>query len=111
MRKLLFLLPGTTQQFFAGGLTAELKTLKLAQQICQAQMVTYRQREKETLFLDDVLSDNQYKDCIFVVSWGFDVPKLIQKLAIAQRFTTPIAAAMASPYQRAYPLSPLAAIP
>ncbi|PZO46460.1 MAG: glycosyltransferase [Phormidesmis priestleyi] len=80
MRKLLFLLPGTTQQFFAGGLTAELKTLRLAQQLCDAAVVTYRQREKDTLFLADVLLDNQYRDCIFVVSWGFDVPRLIRRL-------------------------------
>ncbi|MEN8443928.1 MAG: glycosyltransferase family 1 protein, partial [Cyanobacteria bacterium J06555_13] len=64
MRKLLFLLPGTTKQFFAGGLTAELNTLRLAQQICEAQAVTYRQREKDTPFLEDVLADGRYQDCI-----------------------------------------------
>ncbi|MEL7353619.1 MAG: glycosyltransferase [Cyanobacteria bacterium P01_A01_bin.116] len=80
MRKLLFLLPGTTKQFFAGGLTAELNTLKLAQHICDAEVVTYRQPEKDTLFLDEVLASKQYQDCIFVVSWGFDVPKLIKKI-------------------------------
>ncbi len=80
MRKLLFLLPGTTKAFFAGGLTAELNTLRLTQQICEAAVVTYRQREKDTLFLDDVLKDRQYQSCIFVVSWGFDVPKLIKQI-------------------------------
>jgi len=85
MRKLLFLLPGTTKAFFAGGLTAELATLKLAQQICEAEVVTYRQREEGTLFLDDLLSDNRRShepptNCIFVVSWGFDVPKLLKKI-------------------------------
>ncbi len=80
MRKLLFLLPGTTQRFFAGGLTAELKALNLVQQICAAEVVTYRQREKETLFLDDVLSENRDHSHIFVVSWGFDVPKLIKRI-------------------------------
>ena len=80
MRKLLFLLPGTTQQFFAGGLTAELKTLKLAQQICDADIVTYRQVEKDRLFLNQVLADPRYQDCIFVISWGFDVPRLIERL-------------------------------
>lgn len=83
MRKLLFLLPGTTQKFFAGGLTAELQTLKLAQQICDAEVVTYRQREKDTLFVDDVLQDrsvNGPNQTIFVVSWGFDVPKLLKKI-------------------------------
>ncbi|MGB3295133.1 MAG: glycosyltransferase [Phormidesmis sp.] len=80
MRKLLFLLPGTTSQFFAGGLTAELKTIKLAQQICEAEVITYRQRENNVLFLDDVLAEPHYQDCIFVVSWGFDVPTLIRRI-------------------------------
>ncbi len=83
MRKLLFLLPGTTERFFAGGLTAELNTLKLARQICAAEIVTYRQRETDTLFLDDLLSASKHqtdRGCIFVVSWGFDVPKLIRRL-------------------------------
>ncbi|MGC1308683.1 MAG: glycosyltransferase [Phormidesmis sp.] len=80
MRKLLFLLPGTTKQFFSGGLTAELKTLKLAKTICEATVVTYRQREKDTPFLEDVLLDKGYQDCIFVMSWGFDVPKLIRQI-------------------------------
>ncbi|MBE9064669.1 glycosyltransferase [cf. Phormidesmis sp. LEGE 11477] len=80
MRKLLFLLPGTTKQFFAGGLTAELNTLRLAQQICEAEVVTYRQREPGILFLDDLLSVPPDRRCIFVVSWGFDVPKLLKRL-------------------------------
>ncbi|KPQ36931.1 MAG: Glycosyltransferase [Phormidesmis priestleyi Ana] len=83
MRKLLFLLPGTTKQFFAGGLTAELKTLRLAQQVCEAAVVTYRQREKDTLFLDDVLKEPlgaSGQHYIFVVSWGFDVPRLIRRI-------------------------------
>lgn len=80
LRKLLFLLPGTTKRFFAGGLTAELNTLRLAQQICEAEVVTYRQKEEGTLFLDDVLVDRNYTESIFVVSWGFDVPKLFQRI-------------------------------
>ncbi|MGD1865639.1 MAG: glycosyltransferase [Phormidesmis sp.] len=80
MRKLFFLLPGTTKAFFAGGLTAELQTLKLAQQICDAEVVTYRQKEENTLFLDDLLARSRDDNAIFIVSWGFDVPKLIKRL-------------------------------
>lgn len=84
LRKLYFLVPGTTQGFYGGGLFAELQTVQLAQQICDAQVVTYRQRESEHLFIDDVLqqlSDSgQSNQAIFVVSWGFDVPKLLKKL-------------------------------
>lgn len=50
MRKLYFLVPGMGGKFACGGLWAELKTLNLAKQVCDADVVTYRQREKETLF-------------------------------------------------------------
>jgi hypothetical protein len=81
MRKLYFLLPGTTGKFACGGLWAELKTLKLAQQICEAEIVTYRQREDNSLFLADLLSADLRPDqSIFVVSWGFDVAKLLPQL-------------------------------
>ncbi|MBT9315015.1 glycosyltransferase [Leptothoe spongobia] len=80
MRKLYFLLPGTTRSFFCGGLFAELNTLNLAQQICKAEVVTYRQREENHPFIDDLLPQENLRDCIFVVSWGFDVPKQLKKL-------------------------------
>ncbi|ASC73759.1 hypothetical protein XM38_047310 [Halomicronema hongdechloris C2206] len=80
MRTLYFLLPGTYGRFACGGLWAELKTLNLAQQICTAAVVTYRQREKDTLFLEDVLARSELEDVIFVLSWGFDVPKLARQL-------------------------------
>ncbi|OKH30293.1 glycosyltransferase, partial [Calothrix sp. HK-06] len=80
MRKLYFLLPGTDAKFICGGLFAELKTLSIAQTICDAEVVTYRQREPDKLFLDDVLKASSLEDVIFVVSWGFDVPKLAPSL-------------------------------
>ncbi len=80
-RSLLFLVPGTTKRFFCGGLVAELKAMRLAQQVCQAEVVTYREREENTLFLPDVLREGVRDDRIFVVSWGFDVPTLVKQLA------------------------------
>ena len=80
MRKLYFLLPGTKGQFGGGGLWAELKTIQLAQKICDARIVTYKQREENNLFLADLLNTVNTNECIFVVNWGFDVPKLIYKL-------------------------------
>ena len=80
MRKLYFLVPGTHGQFACGGLWAELKTLQLAKQVCDASVVTYRQREKDKLFLDDLLQKGRLNDVIFVISWGFDVVKLVPKL-------------------------------
>ena len=84
MRKLYFLIPGTTDRFACGGLWAELKTLRLAQQICLAEAVTYRQREADKPFLEDVLKQPDLENAIFVVSWGFDVPKLVKKLKSLQ---------------------------
>lgn len=80
MRKLYFLLPGTTGKFGGGGLWAELKTCALAQQVCAAEVVTYRQREVDRLFLADMLPENNPQESIFIIGWGFDVPKLIPKL-------------------------------
>ncbi len=80
MRKLYFLLPGTDGKFACGGLWAELKTLNLAQQVCSADVVTYRQRESGKLFLDELLKKNNLDDVIFVISWGFDVAQLVAKL-------------------------------
>ena len=79
-RKLLFLLPGTTKKYFCGGLVAEMKAMKLAQQVTAAAIVTYRQREPDKLFLPDLLAAGPRSNQIFVVSWGFDVPKLVRQL-------------------------------
>ncbi len=81
MRQLYFLVPGTSGKFRCGGLWAELNTLDLAKQVCAAELVTYRQREPESLFLEDLLQSEQGNNAIFVVSWGFDVAKLIPRLA------------------------------
>ena len=80
MRKLYFLLPGTTGKFGGGGLWAELNTCNLAQQVCEAEVVTYRKQESEHLFLADLLPQCQPESTIFVIGWGFDVPKLIPQL-------------------------------
>ncbi len=84
MRKLYFLVPGTGNKFACGGLWAELKTLALAQQVCHAEVVTYRQREKDTLFLDDLLQGQNLDDVIFIMSWGFDIAELAAKLKGSQ---------------------------
>jgi glycosyltransferase involved in cell wall biosynthesis len=81
MRQLYFLLPGTTSAFACGGLWAELKTVELARQVCAAAVVTYRQREPHNLFLADLLQNpRSLQNCIFVMSWGFDVAKLAPRL-------------------------------
>jgi glycosyltransferase involved in cell wall biosynthesis len=56
VRKLYFLVPGTGGKF------------------------AYRQREKGTPFLDDLLKEKNLDNFIFVISWGFDVAKLAARL-------------------------------
>lgn len=80
MRKLYFLVPGTGKKFACGGLFAELKAFELAKKVCSCEVVTYREKETDNLFLDNVLKQNNLDDVIFVISWGFDVPKLAKKL-------------------------------
>ncbi|AUT04008.1 glycosyltransferase [Nostoc sp. CENA543] len=80
MRKLYFLVPGTGGKFACGGLWAELKAFKLAQQVCIAEVVTYRQREPDKPFLDDLLQEPNLDNAIFVISWGFDIAQLAKKL-------------------------------
>ncbi|WP_009630834.1 glycosyltransferase [Synechocystis sp. PCC 7509] len=80
MRTLYFLVPGTGAKFACGGLWAELKTFNLAKQVCNSEVVTYRQREKNTLFIDQVLQNKDLDEAIFVISWGFDIAKLVAKL-------------------------------
>jgi glycosyltransferase involved in cell wall biosynthesis len=80
MRKLYFLVPGTQGSFACGGLWAEIKTFNLAGQICLAELVTYRQKEAQTLFLNDILKQKNLDDVIFIISWGFDIPKLAARL-------------------------------
>ena len=80
MRKLYFLLPGTKGKFGGGGLWAELNTYSLARQICDAEVVTYRQHEAEHLFLDDLLPKADPRFATFIIGWGFDVPQIITRL-------------------------------
>lgn len=80
MRKLYFLVPGISGKYGGGGLWAELNTCKLAQQICPAEIVTYRQKEADSPFLADLLPTVKSESAIFVIGWGFDVPKILSRL-------------------------------
>ena len=43
--------------------------------------MTYRERREGHLYLDDLLSDSPANpDVLWIVGWGFDVPKLIRRL-------------------------------
>jgi hypothetical protein len=81
-----FLVPGTTGRFRCGGLLVELQTARLVSQVAPVELVTYRQREPEHPFLDDLLraeplSESRKADSpLWIVSWGFDVPMLLRRL-------------------------------
>ena len=75
------LVPGTGPRFRCGGLSVALQTARLLSQLRPTEVVTYRAREQSHLFLDDLLhQEDAPGDALWLVSWGFDVPKLIKKL-------------------------------
>jgi hypothetical protein len=55
LRPVRFLVPGTTGKFRCGGLLVELQTARLVSRIAPVEVVTYRQREPDHPYLDDLL--------------------------------------------------------
>ena len=81
MRPVRFLVPGTTGKFRCGGLLVELQTASLVSRIAPVKVVTYRQREPDHPVLDDLLrAEVSPGEALWIVSWGFDVPKLLRRL-------------------------------
>ncbi|QNI93303.1 alpha-glycosyltransferase/ family 4 [Synechococcus sp. A15-127] len=81
IRLVRFLVPGTSGRFRCGGLSVELQTARLVASLCETEIVTYRERRDDVLFLDDLLRDESPSDdVLWIVSWGFDVPGLIRRL-------------------------------
>ena len=77
-RPLYFLFP--QMNINSGGHIAQLNFLAIAQSITNAQPVTYKKREANTLFLDDLIKDNRPGNNIYVIHWGPDIGKLLKKL-------------------------------
>ena len=76
-----FLVPGTSNRFRCGGLSVELQTARLVAGLCATEVVTYRQRQLDSPFLDDCLkAEKPDPSVLWIVSWGFDVPGLIRRL-------------------------------
>ena len=75
------LVPGTGTRFRCGGLSVALQTTRLLSRLLSTQLVTYRQRQSDHPFLDDLLQqDKSPEDVLWLVSWGFDVPLLLRRL-------------------------------
>ena len=77
-RNLYFLFP--QMNINSGGHIAQVNFLAIAQSITNAQPVTYRKRETNTLFLDEVIKQNNPDDNIYIIHWGPDIAKLLKKL-------------------------------
>ena len=76
-----FVVPGTSSKFQCGGLSVELQTARLVAGHCSTELVTYRERCPDHPFLEDCLrSETPDPTVLWIVSWGFDVPQLIQRL-------------------------------
>lgn len=83
LRPVRVLVPGTTARFRCGGLLVELQTARLLERLAPVQVVTYRQRQPDLPFLDDLLSREPAgspEPPLWIVSWGFDVPQLLRRL-------------------------------
>ena len=85
MRELRFLVPGTGRRFRCGGLSVELQTAALTADLAPSTVVTYRARDPGHRFLDDLLRAEplggpEAGRALWIVSWGFDVPRLLQRL-------------------------------
>lgn len=87
-RLIRFLVPGTTPKFRCGGLLVELQTARLVAQLAPVEVVTYRQRQHDHPFLEDLLraeplpsrASDAAAQPLWIVSWGFDVPALLRRL-------------------------------
>jgi len=84
VRSLRVLVPGTSGRFRCGGLLVELQTARLLSELVPVQVVTYRQREAAHPYLADLLRQEP-PGCgadqpLWLVSWGFDVPRLLRQL-------------------------------
>lgn len=76
------LVPGTGGSYRCGGLSVALQTARLISSLRPTELVTYRQKQSEYAFLDDLLRACPASEdkSLWLVSWGFDVPKLIKRL-------------------------------
>ena len=85
MRSLRFLVPGTSGRYRCGGLLVEQQAARLLGELVPSVLVTYRQREPGLPFLPDLLHAEPLGSAVvdqslWIVSWGFDVPKQLRLL-------------------------------
>ena len=75
------LVPGTGTRFRCGGLSVALQTARLLSTLRPTEVVTYRERSDRHPYLDDLLqAEGTPGKALWVVSWGFDVPRSLARL-------------------------------
>ena len=75
------LVPGTSSRFRCGGLSVAKQTVRLLSELRPTTLVTYRERTEEHPFIDDLLKEDLIDGkCLWIVTWGFDVPRLLKRL-------------------------------
>jgi len=77
--------PGTSGRYRCGGLLVEQQTARLLAELVPTELVTYRQREPGLPYLGDLLraeplGSSAATDSLWIVSWGFDVPRQLRAL-------------------------------
>ena len=78
-------MPGTSGRYRCGGLLVEQQTARLLAELLPTQLVTYRQREPGLPYLSDLLRAEPLGSpaataALWIVSWGFDVPRQLRAL-------------------------------
>ena len=74
-------MPGTSSRFRCGGLSVAKQTVRLLSELRPTTLVTYRERTVQHPFIDDLLKEELVDDkCLWIVTWGFDVPRLLKRL-------------------------------
>ena len=75
------LVPGIGTRFRCGGLSVAKQTARLLSDFRPTTLVTYRERTAQFPFLEDLLKEEfENNSSLWIVSWGFDVPKLLKRL-------------------------------
>lgn len=81
-RNLYFVFP--EMNINSGGHIAQTKFMSIAQElflgICDVQPLTYRKKEANIGYLDEVIRDISADNNIYIIHWGPDIPQLLTKL-------------------------------
>lgn len=75
---LYFLFP--EMNIHSGGHIAQLKFMAIAQCFFNAQPVTYKKKENDVLFLNDVIKEISAANNIYIIHWGPHIQELLTKL-------------------------------